>query len=408
MKILQINSVVNSGSTGKIAEAIGKEILSRGWSSTIAYGRRLGRQKSSSNLFRIGGRWSQFLHLMSTRLFDNHGLFSTRATKKLIRLIDRENFDIVHIHNLHGYYVNYEILLSYLAKTEVRVVWTLHDCWSFTGHCSYFERVGCQKWVTECKSCPQLQTYPRSLLKDRSNKNFLLKKALFKKLDYLTIVSVSNWLNSYVSRSIMGEKTLEVLHNGIDVSTFKPMPMDSNELLKLNNAIGDSFVLAVANVWTVHKGFNDLFELRKKMPNDIQLVVVGVTSKQKRLLTDGMVGIERTENVHQLAMLYSAARVLVNPTYEDNFPTINLESMSCGTPVVAYDTGGCKEAITSETGIIVETGNIDSLSKGVHYYIDINNYGKVSQNCRTRAKTHFNQNKVFKRYISFYENITNR
>lgn len=388
-KLLQINVTANSGSHGKIAEGIGKLAMDSGWDSWIAYGR--GNSQSASNLIRIGNDLEIKLHGIETRIFDNHGLASKRVTRRFIEQVKEISPDIIHLHNIHGYYLNYPILFEYLREWGGPVVWTLHDCWSFTGHCSHFMLTGCDKWKTRCNSCGNLKAYPKSLLFDNSSKNFDIKKNSFLSLgEKLVLVPVSYFVGNYLKDSFFCNTKMKVIHNGIDLNVFSP----SSEKEKM--------ILGVSNVWTPLKGLNDFFKLRRMLPHGYKIVMVGLTDKQIRNLPDDIIGIKRTEGQKELARLYSTAMVFVNPTYEDNYPTVNLESIACGTPVITYRTGGSPESITHNTGIIVEKGDVDGLLTAIKA-IETGNH--TPQNCRDYAEAHFDQRICFQEYIKLYNQL---
>jgi len=248
--LLQINSVVNSGSTGRIAEEIGQTAISQGWESYIAYGRN--KRLSQSQLIKIGTDWDIKMHGLQTRLFDRHGLGSKSATQIFIKQIEAIKPDIIHLHNIHGYYLNIEVLFNFLASTQIPVLWTLHDCWPFTGHCVYFDFVGCKKWLTQCNNCPQTRTYPASFFLDRSTQNFNLKKELFTGVHNLTLVPVSQWLANLLRQSFLKNLPIQVINNGIDIETFKPVP--SNNLRFKFKLQSKFIIIGVANIWSERKG----------------------------------------------------------------------------------------------------------------------------------------------------------
>jgi glycosyltransferase involved in cell wall biosynthesis len=392
--LFQINATVNAGSTGKIAEGIGQIALSQGWKSYIAYARRMAL--SHSQIIRIGNKWDIYRHILMTRLFDRQGLSSCMATKKLIRQIREIQPDIIHLHNIHGYYLNYPLLFKFLKEYDKPVVWTLHDCWAFTGHCTHFILAECDKWKSECCRCPQKNIYPKSVFVDNSKFNYRRKKQYFN-IPNLTIVTPSKWLAGLVSKSFLQQHQIKVINNGIDLSVFNPIKAESQKNEK-------AILIGVANVWTERKGLNDFIQLSKLLPENIQIVLVGLKKNQIVTLPKSIIGIERTNNAKKLAELYSCADVFVNPTYEDTFPTTNLESLACGTPVITYKTGGSAESISEKTGLVVEQGNImqllfginELLSKGKEYY---------SVNCINRAKELYDKNDRFEDYIELYKQV---
>lgn len=395
MRLLQINISVNHGSTSRIAEQIGLSALRNGWSSYIAYGRIA--NPSKSNIVRIGNKLDMWYHALLSLLFDKHGLGSRMATRRLVKQINEIQPDIIHLHNIHGYYLNYKILFKYLAESKIPVVWTLHDCWSFTGHCAHFVNVDCMKWKTQCIQCPLKHKYPKSLV-DNSTRNFKLKKSLLSNLqEQLTIVPVSNWLHGYVKDSFLQRSNIVTIHNGIDVTTFKQL-----EVIGSNGPT--KTVLGVASVWTKAKGLDDFILLREMLPIDVEIKLVGLTKEQIASLPAGVIGIERTRCVEDLVKLYSGSEVFVNPTYADTFPTVNLEALACGTPVITYRTGGSPEAVTPETGIVVEQGNLEALKDAIMTVLR-NGKEHYSKACRQRAEEHFDKNKCFQQYIDLYNEI---
>lgn len=356
MKVLQINSVCGIGSTGRIATDIHNILIGQGHKSYIAYGR--GLPKNCDNAIKIGSKIDNYTHVAKTRILDKHGFGSKRATVEFIDKVKELDPDIVHLHNIHGYYINIEILFNYLKEANKPVIWTLHDCWAFTGHCSHFDYLGCNKWKTGCFDCPQKQEYPKSILFDNSSWNYSKKKEVFNGVDNMTIVTPSNWLADLVRESFLNNYEIKTIHNGIDLSIFKPTEGDFKRKYNIENAF---IILGVSSVWNQRKGFFEYIKLSKKLNADEVIVLVGVSEKQKEDLPRNIVGITRTADVKELAEIYSSADVFVNLTLEDNYPTVNLEALACGAPLVTYKTGGSGENISSEFVTVVKKGNIDGV-----------------------------------------------
>ena len=399
--IFQICVEGNTGSTGRIAEEIGILAIQKGWESYIAFGRF--PRSSKSKLIRIGSDWEILLHGLRTRLFDQHCLGSNNATKKLLEQIVEIKPDIIHLHHLHGYYINIEILFNFLANASIPVVWTFHDCWSITGHCAYFDYVGCNKWKIECNKCQQKKEYPASLFIDRSTKNYYLKKTIFTSVRSMVVVPVSNWLENIVHDSFMGSIPIQTIHNGIDTSVFKPQS-NTRETRK-KYGVGERFmILGVASPWNKRKGLSDFIELSRRLNDDEVIVLVGLNDSQLKQLPSNVIGLTKTENRQELVELYSAADLFINPTWEDNFPTTNIESLACGTPLVTYRTGGSVEAISSKTGFIVEKGDISGLIKVIR---NVKEIGKAtfSDACRKRAVNLFSKDDRFAEYLVLYESL---
>ncbi len=399
-KLLQINSVVNSGSTGHIAEEIGIEAMKNGWKSYIAYGRNV--RPSQSKTIKIGNDWDIKWHGLQTRLFDRHGLASKKATKYLVQKIKQIKPDIIHLHNLHGYYLNIEILFHYLATSEIPLVWTLHDCWPMTGHCAYFSFIGCEKWKTQCEYCPQKRRYPACYIVDRSYKNYQLKRRLFASVRKMTLVPVSEWLADIVKDSFLKDYPKKVICNGVDTTVF--WPQISGEL-RVKYKIRDKFVLlGVANVWDQRKGLNDFIRLSQLLKDNEVIILVGVKEKTIKTLPPKIIGIRRTENIKELAELYSLADIVCNFSVEETFGLTTIEGFACGTPGIVYNCTASPELITPETGFVVEKGDLI----GIRTAIDtVKSKGKAfySEACRERAVKMFNKNDRYAEYIQLYEQL---
>lgn len=360
MKILQVNSVCGVGSTGRIATDIYKVLEEQGHECCIAYGR--GTAPEGIKTIKIGSNIDNYIHVAKTRLLDKHGFASKRATEEFVKKAEEFNPDVIHLHNIHGYYLNIEILFKFLKKFNKPVIWTLHDSWAFTGHCAYFEYCGCEKWRTGCEKCEQKKTYPISNLMDNSKWNFTKKKELFTSVEDLTIITPSKWLAELTKESFLAKYPVKVINNGIDLEVFKPT---ANNIKNENNIEDKFLVLGVASVWEERKGLQDFFKLNEVLDDSFKIAIVGVNEKQKLELPSNFIGITRTNSVEELAKLYTAADVFVNPTYEDNFPTTNLEALACGTQIITYNTGGSVESVNDNCGIVVEKGEIGKLKAAI-------------------------------------------
>lgn len=407
---MQINPVLRMNtSTGRIMQEIGDLAMKAGWESYVAYSKgRDGVRESTSRAVAVGDQFSVAVHGLQTRLFDRHGLASSYATRYFIKRIEEIDPDIIHIHNIHGYFLNYRILFDYLSKADKPVVWTVHDCWLYTGHCYHYMGIGCDRWKAGCHDCPQKRQFPSSLLFDRSALNYRDKRQAFCSMpkDLMTIVPVSEWMRNEMSESFLKDYRYKVIHNGIDTGIFSPS--DADAAVREKYGIGNRrIILGLANIWCREKGWDDFIELSKFLKDDEVIVMVGVKPDQARVLPQGIIPIARTENVRQLAELYSAAEVFVNPTWQDNYPTVNLESISCGTPVITYNTGGSVESVTPATGVIVPQGDIKALRQAIsrteakgkaHYKIP----------CREYAITHFRKEDRYADYLRLYEECLKR
>lgn len=409
-KIVQINPVLRTNtSTGRIMQEIGALAEREGWHNFCAYGYgRDGMRACTTNTIPVGNMLSSALHGILTRVFDRHGLGSTFATHDFIRKLKYIDPDIIHIHNIHGYFLNYPIFFDYLRNSRVKVIWTVHDCWLYTGHCYHYSYIGCDKWKHGCGHCPQRGAFPRSLVFDRSRSNFMDKERCFTSIpaDRLTIVPVSNWMRNEMAESFFRNYPFKVIHNGIDTSVFRPYDTGTMRM-KLGIAPEKKIILGLASIWSVEKGLNDFIEMSKMLRPDEQIVLVGVDSKTAKSLPSCIKWIKRTENVDMLAELYSIATAFVNPTWQDNYPTVNLEAIACGTPVITYRTGGCVESITPATGRIVEQGDVKGLADAIR---EIEDMGKAAfcVHCREYALANFKKEDRYRDYLSLYEGLLDK
>ena len=396
MKVLQINSVCGIGSTGRIATDIHNILIEQGHESYIAYGRDL--PKNCDNAIRIGTKFDNYTHVAKTRVLDKHGFGSKRATIKFIDEVKELNPDIIHLHNLHGYYINIEILFNYLKKANKPVIWTLHDCWPFTGHGAYLDKVENLSGNNMFIYGTDKNSYPKSFLLNNAKNNYKSKEKIFTGVKNLTIVTPSQWLAELVQESFFKEYPVKVINNGIDLNTFRPNAGDFRKKFNLN---GKFIILGVANVWDRRKGLKYFVELADKVSEDEVIVLVGLTEKQINQIPKNIIGITRTNNVEELVDIYSSADVFVNPTLEDNFPTTNLEALACGTPVVTFDTGGSPEILDKESGFVSSIRDSESLYKIVKV---IKNDINKENECVNRSKA-FNKNDKLSLYKSLYETI---
>ncbi len=372
-----INSVCGIGSTGRICTDIADALIKSGHECKIAYGRDNVPEKYKNISVRIGNEFGVRVNALKARLLDNEGFNAKSATKKFIEWVKEYDPDVIHLHNLHGYYINLDLLFSYLKTSGKKVIWTLHDCWSFTGHCSYFTIVKCEQWKTHCSYCMQSRAYPKAFC-DRASKNFERKRTLFTGVPNMTIVTPSKWLAGLVKESFLKDYPVKVINNGIDLNVFKPTESNFREK---HGLVGKKIILGVASVWDARKGLNDFIKLANEVDADTKIVLVGITKKQRKLLPANILAIERTNNAKELAEIYTTADVFFNPTYEDNYPTVNLEAQACGTPVITYPTGGSPESIPSEN--VVEMGNyrilLDKSFKYSPYFAPVNKRSMVKE-----------------------------
>ncbi len=395
MKIAQIN-IAHYGSTGKImlqiadlARARGHETktYSRGWKSQTP--------PHPEHAF-VGSFVENALHHVFATMTGKNECYSRRGTKKLIKALENFSPDVLHLHNLHGWFLHLPTLFDYVKKSGVRVVWTLHDCWAFTGHCPYFDMVGCEKWKTGCYACSQYKDYPANRV-DSSQSSYVRKKAWFSGVKDMTIVTPSKWLAGLVKQSFLKEYPVEVIHNGIDLSVFQPTESDFRKKYGLE----DKFVLlCVAFVWGERKGIDVLTELAKRLNSKYKIVLVGTNEEMDKTLPKEILSIHKTQNQSELAEIYTAVDVFVNPTREDNFPTVNIESLACGTPIVTFDTGGSPEILDETCGVVVNKNAVDDMQRAIERICKEKPFSEAA--CVKRA-AQFNKNEKFAEYVALYE-----
>lgn len=389
MRLLQINSVYGYGSTGRIVKDIHQAALEKGIDSYVAYGR--GHHKED-RLIKIGSKIDLVYHGLKTRFFDQHGLASKNATRKFIEKIKNLELDIIHLHNIHGYYLNYPLLFEYLKSVEIKVIWTMHDCWAYTGHCSHYSYVECNKWETQCEKCPQLKKYPGSLGFDNSYNNFNLKKKTFKGLSNLQIITPSNWLANEVRRSFLKDYPILTIYNGIDLNIFQPVKSNFRELYGLENK---KIILGVASVWDERKGLDTFIEISKALKENEVIVLVGIELGDH----PNIISLKRTNSLGELVDIYSAADVFLNPTLEDNFPTVNLEAIACGLPVVTFDSGGSKETIDSELSKVLTNPKLNEILQSINELLE-QRINKIE--LREHTLKYFDKKIMLNQYIDLY------
>lgn len=347
-KIVYINTVCN-GSTGKIMCDTARESVKAGFEAYCFYGR--GNGNSSINTIKIGNKLSTLFHVLLARIgFNGYGSYF--VTKKLIKKLKQMNPDIIHLHNIHGYYINFKVLFNYLKKEyKGKIVWMLHDCWSFTGHCSHYSNIACNKWQKECYNCRQLNCYPKEYI-DTVRKEYLYKKRIFTGIDNLLLITPSNWLEEQVKKSFLSKYTIKTIYNGIDLNIFKPT-YDETIYIKYNIPKNKKILLGVANIWDERKGFNIFLELSRIIKKDEIIVIVGVNQSQIKELPHNIIGITRTDNQTELVKMYSMATVFINPSTEETFSLVTVEAMACGLPVVVCGLTAPKELVNEKVGIVI-------------------------------------------------------
>ncbi len=396
MKVLVVNTVVGTGSTGRICYDIAKELSCYNHDCVVAYGR--GNAPKDIKTYKISKSINVKIHALLSRFTDRQGFYSKKDTKRFIEFIEDYKPDVINLHNLHGYYLNIKILLEYLKEKQIKVVYTLHDCWSFTGHCAYFDYKGCVKWQSGCHRCSSKKDYPKSWGLSRAHKNYFEKKELFSGLN-MVIVTPSKWLADLVKKSYLAEYRTVVINNGIELDKFSRKDSD----FKKEHGIEDKkVVVAVANVWDRRKGLEAVERLADVLPSDYKVVAVGLDKKQlKQAEKTKILGLPRTKSVSELAEIYSLAEAFVNPSTEDNFPSANIEALACGTPVITYNTGGCAEIVENGGGIVVAEKTVEKLKESVLFL----EKQPISHDECVKCSKNYDEKQKYKEYVELFEGL---
>lgn len=364
MKILMINVVCGIRSTGRICTDLATALETQGHEVKIAYGREIVPKQFQKYAVRIGTDFDVKFHGVKARLYDACGFGSKRATERFVEWMKGYDPDIIHLHNLHGYYINLEVLFNYLRTCGKRIIWTLHDCWAFTGHSALCDGIDCERWENGCFKCPNLHEYPTSFV-DKSKKNWERKKRVLSNIPNMTIITPSNWLEGLIKRSFLSNYPVKVIHNGIDTKLFYPIHDDFREIYGLTGKI---VLLGVASSWNELKGYDDYIKVAKRLRDPYKMILVGLTKHQKDHLPSEIIGFEKTNSIKELVSIYSSANMFLNLSYCETYPTNNLEAVSCGTPVITYNTGGSPES--SQNGIVVPRGDIDGVINAIKKYMN--------------------------------------
>lgn len=389
MRVLCVSVTAGDDSTGRIANQICEGIIKEGGQALLVYGR--GRPADAVPCYKMATLPEVLFHVAYTRLTDRHGLASAHATRRLIRKIEEFKPDVVHLHNIHGYYVNYPILFNYLAEQHIPAVWTLHDCWAFTGHCAYFR--DCEGWRNGCTmNCPRKNSYPSSL-RSASGTNYASKLAHFSQQGlHLTGIGVSDWITRIAGETTLKGIPLTTIHNGVDTEIFHPGAVKVPE---------HPILLGVARKWEERKGLDDFVRLADCLPGHWRIRLVGIPAKLQKKLPERIEAVPYVDSVTDMATEYASATVFANLTYADAFPLTNLEALACGTPVVTYRSGGAADAITGECGRVVEPGcDMTTLTKAI-----IEAAALDRRKCRSHAVSNYSLEKMQKNYYDLLNEV---
>lgn len=353
MRVLQINSVCGYGSTGNIVVDLYHSLREQGNECCIAYGR--GSAPENVQTYRIGTDVDVYMHGVLSRLTDKHGFYSAKATRRFVEWMKEYDPDVVHLHNLHGYYINIEILFEALKRMGKPVVWTLHDCWAFTGHCAHYTEAVCYKWKRVCEHCPQKRKYPSSLLLDNSYSNFMRKKSIFQNVPKLMIITPSRWLADEVQKSFLSEYPIRVIYNGVDLNMFQPTLGDFRQK---NHLEDKKIILGVASVWSKEKGLQVFDDLAEKLDDRYQVVLVGLNQKQHLQVSQRILCIDRTSSKKELAEIYTVADLFLNPSIEETMGLTTVEALACGTNVLVNNSTALPEIVDFDSEKIFQDQDI--------------------------------------------------
>lgn len=399
MKILQINAIYGGGSTGRTTAELDKGLMERGISSIVAVSKS---NIKRDNIYIIGNKLDWKIHAFLSRLWGKQGYFSKRATKGLIKYIEKKKPDVIHLRNLHANYINVPLLLQYIIKNNIPTVITLHDCWTFTGKCCYYTDDCCERWKDHCGKCPALKKWNSSWFFDFSKKMLEEKKAYFSSIKRLAVIGVSDWITNEARQSILGNAwKVKRIYNWIDLSTFHPI---EDNILRKEFGHEERFViLGVSQTWSVEKGILIFRELAEKCPDDM-FVLVGNLPEQYEM-PENVISAGAVSDVHTLAKFYSMADVLLNPSVQETFGKTTAEAISCGTPVIGYNVTATPELIGENCGAIVEaSGNIGDIIHAIDV-VKKNTKKHYSKYCVDFAKENFSKEKLIDEYVSLYKEM---
>ena len=399
MKVLHINAVSGIRSTGRICSETAKLLEQNGDKCMIIYGREKAGKDAEDISKKIGNPFTNVLHYVVYMLSDDEGKGSFFCTKHMLKEIDLFSPDVIHLHNIHGHFVNYNVLFNYLIRKKIPVVYSFYDCWAFTGGCTHFDLIGCEKWKTECKYCPNQSKYPfDKYLFDFSNRIFRNKKNKLLSIDNLIISPGSFWMESLVRQSFLKNCRIATVRSGINLDIFKYTRSDVREKYRINKKL----ILLVASQWTKNKGIDFITPLCTMIGEKYQVVMIGDIRDRSFSLLNNVINIKQTNSLNEMVEWYSAADVYVNLTMQETLGLTNVEALACGTPVVTFDSGGCKECVDSTCGVVVPRGDIKGIFEGICKVLEDNLFTKKA--CRIKS-LEFDKNECYKKYLTLYHEL---
>lgn len=400
MRIIEINSV-NYGSTGGIMHQTAELARKEGdIVVTICPDSHSNRSHFFSGDLLFGSIFLRNISLRMAQFTGWHHLFYLYGTWRLLSIIKKKRPDLIHLHNIHGDFLNYPLFFRFIKKNRIKVVWTFHDCWSITGHCPHFEMVRCYKWKTGCFECTRYHEYPYCRVDD-SKLMYRLKKKWFTGIDFMTLVAPSKWMKELINQSYLKDYKTVQIYNGIDINVFKPL---NSDFRKNHNCENKKILLGVAFEWGKRKGLDVFIELSRRLDNTFQIVLVGTDKQVDAILPKNIISINRTSSQMELVEIYTAADLFVNPTREEMFGLVNAEALACGTPVITFRSGGSPEVIDESCGIIVEKDDVDNLVQEILKICSNNPFS--AEDCRKRALL-FDKQNTFHQYLELYHSSYN-
>ena len=414
MRIAVINTVFDRGGAARVMGGIVAAACAAGHRCLVAAARGdaavveamcrgdVAAGRGDETTYRIEGRLGVLRNVVEARLRDNDGFLASRATRRLIARLEEWAPDVIHLHNLHGYYIDSRLLFDYIRRSGCRVVWTLHDGWTLTGHCALFSAIGCNGWESGCERCHHIGEYPRCVTKGHTARNFALKRLTFSGVERLRIVTPSQWLGGLVKRSYLGDYEMTVIPNGVDLDRFKPRENDVKARLGIE---GRTMLLGVASKWLSVKGLDDFVALAQLLGEEYAIVMVGVDERLRQRLPGRIIALPHTESVEELAELYTAADLLLNLSREESFGLVSLEALACGTPVLTYDCTAAPEVLRRHAGEC-DCGIIVRAAEGVTAVavaIEAGQWREITAEQCTLQAAGYSAKALYARYLSLYE-----
>lgn len=403
MKVVQINAVCDTGSTGRICRELNEAVIRHGYKGIVLYG------NGSSNYqfaYGVSGKYGVKCHGLLSRILGKNAAYSPFSTKKIVNILKIYKPDIVHLHNLHGNYVNLKPLLEYLSEEDIPTVLTLHDCWFFTGKCTHYTTIGCTRWQTGCHHCPQLKENIPSWFFDRTGEMWQEKKRLFAAIPRLAVIGVSDWITNEAKQSFLNDAViLKRIHNWIDLSVFYPRGKEFAGAFGISE---DKYsILCIGSGWSKKNDKTKyLLQLAQMLPKNYEIILAGTVPFADHL-PENIKTVGYISSAEELAKLYSACDVYVHLSREDTFGKVIAEAIACGTPAVVFDSTACPEIVGDGCGQVVPAGDLGAM---LHAAISIAEQDKTAWEriCVTYAAEQFSKDKLIEETMQLYQQVINQ